>query len=127
MDRGTETNIETFKQKIHAYIPFAMPDSAFTELFGKANKRVVWIVTKGGETRMRTIKKWCEDELIKQGLEHKFNLFRFTTLDQVQRPGPKTEQVKVVEELAIDLFTFFLTPIVYKPFATEPDTLLWRP
>ena len=127
VDRGTETNIETFKQKIHAYIPFAMPDGAFTDLFGKANKRIVWIVTNGGETRMRTIKKWCEDELIKQGLEHEFNLFRFTTLGQVQRPDPKTGQVKVVEELAIDPFTFFLTPVVYKPFDKEPDTLLWKP
>jgi hypothetical protein len=127
VDRGTETNISTFKQKIHAYIPFAMPDGAFTELFGKANKRIVWIVTNGGEARMRTIKKWCEDELVKQGLEHEHNLFRFTTLSQVQRADPRTGQVKLSEELAIDPFTFFLTPVMDKPFTTEPDTLLWKP
>jgi hypothetical protein len=127
IDRGTETNIETFKKKICAYLFFAMPDGAFTDLFGKGDKRVVWIVTKGGKTRMDTIKKWCEDELIKQGYEHEFNLFRFTTLDQVQRIDPKTGQVKVSEEVAIDPRTFFLTPVMHKPFAEEPDTLLWKP
>ena len=127
VDRGSETNIEEFKRKIHAYIPFAMPDGAFTDLFGSANKRVVWIVTKRGKDRMETIKKWCEDELIKQGLEHEFNLFRFTTLDQVQRTDTKTGQVKVSEELAIDPATFFLTPVMEKPFHKEPDTLLWKP
>lgn len=127
IDRGTETNIEDFKRKIHAYIPFALPDGAFTDLFGKANKRVVWIVTKGGENRMQTIRKWCEEELIKQGLEHEFNLFRFVTVDQMARTDKKTGQVKVSEELAIDPYTFFLTPIAYKPFEKEPDTLLWKP
>ena len=126
IDRGTETNIEEFKRKIHAYIPFALPDGAFTDLFGRANKRVVWIVTKGGETRMQTIRKWCEDELLKQGFAHENNLFRFMTVDQVQRTDNKTGQVKVSEELAIDPAMFFLSPIAYKPFDKEPDTLLWK-
>ncbi len=127
IDRGTETNIEEFKKKIRAYVHYALPDGAFEELFGKANKRVVWIVTKGGENRMYTLRKWCEDELAEQELEHEFNLFRFTTLDQVKRVDKKTGQVKVSEELAIDPYTFFLTAHAYMPFQEQPDTLLWKP
>ena len=48
------------------------------------------------------------------------------TVDQVQRTDNKTGQIKVSEELAIDPATFFLTPIAYKPFDKEPDTLLWK-
>jgi len=91
VDRGTETNIEAFKQKIRAYVHYALPGGAFEEQFGRANKRVVWIVTKGGENRLWTLRKWCE------------------------------------EELAIDPYTFFLTPVAYLPYHKEPDTLLWKP
>ncbi len=76
---------------------------------------------------MDAIKKWREDELIKQGCEHEFNHFRFTALDKVQCVDQKTGQVKVLEELAIDPSTLFLMPVMYKPFADEPDTLLWKP
>ncbi len=127
IDRGTETNIEEFKKKIRAYVYYAYPDGAFEEQFGKANKRVVWIVTKGGENRMNTIRKWCEDELAEQELEHEWNLFRFTTLDQVMRTDKKTGQVKKSEELAINPYTLFLTAVAYKPFHEAPDTLLWKP
>ena len=115
IDRGTETNIEEFKRKIRAYVYYSYPGGAFEEMFGKANKRVVWIVTKGGENRMNTIRKWCEDELMEQELEHEFNLFRFVTVDQVKRIDEKTGNVKLSEELAINPYELFLTQRAYKP------------
>ncbi len=127
IDRGSETEIERFKKKLSAYVYYAMPGGAFEEMFGKTNKRIAWIVTRGGEKRMKTIKKWCEDELMEQGLEHEFNLFRFTYLEQVTEINQTTGEVKKREELAIDPKTFFLSPIWYKPFHQEPDTLLWKP
>ncbi len=126
IDRGTETNVEDFKRKIHAYIPYALPSGPFEQQFGRVNKRVVWIVTKGGARRRQTIQRWCEEELSKQGLEYENNLFRFTAVDQVVRTENKTGKVKISEELAIDPLTFFLTPVMYKPFETEADTLLWK-
>src|SRR5947209_4232169 len=54
------------------------------------------------------------------------NLFRFVMSNQGTRRDIKTGQGKISKELAIDLTTFFLTPIAYKPFAPEPDTLLWK-
>ena len=38
-----------------------------------------------------------------------------------------TGKEKVSEELAIDLYTFFLTPVAYLLYHKEPDTLLWKP
>jgi hypothetical protein len=127
IDRDTETKIDEFKKKISAYVQYALPGGAFEEQFGRANKRVAWIVTKGGERRMNNIRKWCEDELLEQGLEHEFNLFRFTSVEQVTEVSKTTDEVKKREALAIDPKTFFLSPIWYKPFQEEPDTLLWKP
>ncbi len=127
IDRGTETNIEEFKKKIRAYVHYALPDGPFDEQFGPVNKRVVWIVCKGGENRATTIRKWCEDELLGQELEHEFNLFRFVTLAQVSHTDEGSGRVKKSEELAIDPYRFFLTAVAYKPFHEEPDTLLWKP
>lgn len=127
VDRGTETEIERFKKKLSAYVHYALPGGAFEEQFGKANKRVAWIVTKGGERRMNTIRKWCEDELLEQGLEHEFNLFRFTSVEQVTEVNKETGEVKKREALAIDPKTLFLSPVWYKPYHAEPDILLWKP
>src|SRR6266566_672578 len=127
VDRGTETNIETFKQKIRAYVHYALPGGAFEEMFGRANKRVVWIVTRGGQNRLYTLRKWCEEELAEQELEHEYNLFRFTLLEQVKTVEKNTGKEKVSEELAIDPYTFFLTEVAFKPFHKEPDILLWKP
>jgi len=127
VDRGTETNIEAFKQKIRAYVHYALPGGAFEEQFGRANKRVVWIVTKGGENRLWTLRKWCEEELAEQELDHECNLFRFTLLEQVRTIDKHSGKEKVSEELAIDPYTFFLTPVAYLPYHKEPDTLLWKP
>lgn len=127
IDRGSETEIERFKKKLSAYVYYALPGAAFEEMFGKANKRIAWIVTKGGQRRMQTIKKWCEDELREQGLEHEFNLFRFTYVEPITELNQTTGEVKKREALAIDPTTLFLSPVWYKPFHTEPDTLLWKP
>ena len=127
IDRGTETNIEEFKKKIRAYVHYALPGGAFEQMFGRANKRVVWIATKGGENRLYTLRKWCEEELAEQELDHEYNLFRFTLLEQVKMVEKNTGKEKISEELAIDPFTFFLTPVVYLPYHREPDTLYWKP
>jgi hypothetical protein len=127
IDRGTETNIEEFKKKIRAYVHYALPGGAFEEMFGRTNKRVVWIVTKGGENRLWTLRKWCEEELAEQELDHEYNLFRFTLLEQVKTVEKQTGREKLSEELAVDPFTFFLTPVAYLPYHREPDTLLWKP
>ncbi len=127
VDRGTETNIETFKQKIRAYVHYALPGGTFEEQFGRANKRVVWIVTKGGQNRLYTLRKWCEEELAEQELEHEYNLFRFTLVEQVRTVEKQTGKEKISEELAIDPSTFFLTPVAYLPYHREPDALLWKP
>lgn len=127
IDRGTETNIEEFKQKIRAYVSYALPGGAFEDMFGKANKRVVWIVTKGGESRVYTLRKWCEEELALQDLEHEYNLFRFTSVEQVVKADKKTGKAITTEELAIDPYRFFLSPVAYMPFQEQPDTLLWKP
>ncbi len=127
IDRDTETNIEAFKKKISAYVYYSLPGGAFEEMFGKTNKRVAWIVTKGGQRRMNTIKKWCEDELMEQGLEHEFNLFRFTYVEPGTEISKLTREVKKREALAIDPKDFFLSPLWYKPFHQELDTLLWKP
>lgn len=123
IDRGTETNIDEFKKKIRAYVHYAAPDGAFEQRFGRVNKRVVWIVTKGGENRLTTIRKWCEDELMEQDLAHEFNLFRFTRVDHVV----DSDTGKVREQLAVDPKDLFLSPGAYRPFQEEPDTLLWKP
>jgi len=60
---------------------------------------------------MRTITKWCEDELREQGLDHKFNLFRFTTVEQLTKVDKTTGEVEKLEQLAIDPASFFLSSI----------------
>src|SRR5256885_16509522 len=87
VDRGTETNIETFKQKIRAYVHYALPGGAFEEQFGRVNKRVVWIVTRGGQNRLGELRKWREEELGEQELEHANKLFRFSLLEPVSTRG----------------------------------------
>jgi hypothetical protein len=126
VDRGTETDIEEFKRKILAYIHYSLPGGAFEERFGKVNKRVAYIITKGGESRLITLRKWCEDVLREQDLEHEFNLFRFSLVERVSVKDPKTGKTKQLEQLAIDP-RMFVNPVWYKPFHEVPDTLLWKP
>jgi len=38
------------------------------------------------DTRLRTMRRWCEEELVKQQLDQEANLFRFTTLTYHQEP-----------------------------------------
>jgi len=123
IDRGTETNIDEFKKKIRAYVHYAYPDGAFEQRFGDVDKRVVWIVTRGGENRLYTIRKWCEDELEEQHLEHEYNLFRFTKVDHVI----DSDTGKIREALAVEPHNLFLSPVAYRPFQEQPSILLWKP
>jgi hypothetical protein len=84
-------------------------------------------VTKGGENRLATLRKWCEDELLEHDLEHEHNLFRFTSLNQVEEIDKRIGEAGKREELDIDPYKLFLSPVWYKPFHEEPETLLWRP
>jgi hypothetical protein len=93
VDRGTETNIEVFKQKIRAYVHYALPGGVFEE----------------------------------QELDHEYNLFRFTLVEQVRTVEKDTGKEKISEELAIDPYTFFLTEVAFKPYHKEQDALLWKP
>ena len=86
----------------------------------------MWIVTKGGENRLYTLRKWCEEELAEQELDHEYNLFRFTLVDQVKTVEKTAGRQKLSEELGIVLSSFFLTPVAYLPYHKEPDTLLWK-
>jgi hypothetical protein len=127
IDRGTETFIDVFKRKICAYVHFFTPGGPFEEQFGKAEKRVVWIVTEGGIDRIITLRQWCEDELEEQKLEYGFDYFRFVLVDKVVKVNHKTGRAKETEELDIHPVDFFLRKGGYKPFSDEQDTLLWRP
>ncbi len=127
IDRGTETFIDDFKQKICAYVHFLAPGGEFEQRCGKAEKRVPWIITKGGMNRVNTLRKWCEDELEEQGVEDAFDLFRFVLAEHVVKVDKKTGKEKITDELDIDPYDFFLTASAYKPFADELDTLLWKP
>ena len=127
IDRGTETAIDDFKQKICAYVSYASAGGAFEQLFGKAEIRIPWIVTKRGINRINTLRQWCEDELAEQELEYAYNLFRFVLVDQVVKVDKKTGKEKQTEALDIHPYDFFLTKRVYKPFSDEQDSLLWKP
>lgn len=122
IDRGTRTNIEAFKKKLLAYIHYLKQSGPFEAQFGKLNKRIAYIVTCGGENRLTTLRKWLEDVLSDQELEDAYNLFRFTTVSQVV--DAKTGHHR--EELDLDP-TIFVSPVWYKPFSEEAETLLWKP
>lgn len=127
IDRGTETSQELFKKKILAYIHYALPGGGFSEQFGEnVNKRVAYFITKGGDNRLSTLLRWCEDVLSENDLEHEFNLFRFITVDPVIEKDAKTGKEKRLEALNADPNRLFLAPVAYKPFHEEPDTLLWK-
>lgn len=51
----------------------------------------------------------------------------FAFVEPVTEVNSTTGEVKKREALAIDPKTLFLSPIWYKPFQKEPDTLLWKP
>lgn len=126
LDRGTETNIEEFKKKIRAYVHYAYPSGAYEQHFGDHDKRVVYATT-AGENRMRTIKKWCEEELLAQRLDHEANLFRFVTLPHVIDIDKNTGEQKERDELEVNPVGLLLSSVAYKPYADAPGTLLWKP
>lgn len=127
IDRGTETTQELFKKKILSYIHYALPGGGFADRFGEGvNKRVAYFITKGGENRLVTLKKWCEDVLSENDLEHEFNLFRFIRVDQVIETDGKSGKEKRLEALDAHPQRLFLSPVAVKPFHHEPDTLLWK-
>ncbi|GHO85191.1 hypothetical protein KSZ_31970 [Dictyobacter formicarum] len=122
VDRGTETNSKKFKEKILAYIHYCLPEGGFEKRYGKTNKRIAYIVTRGGEKRLIMLRHWCEEVLREQHFEQEQNLFRFTSISQ--QTDQDTGSIR--EELAISP-TLFVQPVWYKPFEEEPDTLLWKP
>ena len=127
IDRGTETFIDEFKRKISAYVHYTAPGGAFAEKYGKAEIRIPWIVTNGGINRVITLRQWCEEELVEQGLEKASHVFRFVLVDHVVKVQTKTGKEKITDELDIHPYDFFLTKQGYMPFSDEQDTLLWRP
>jgi hypothetical protein len=51
-----------FKQKLRAYVQYAVEDGPYYQQFG-ANTITVAYATTAGENRLRTMLLWCEQEL----------------------------------------------------------------
>lgn len=108
LDRGT-TSMSPFKQKLRAYVHYAIPDGVYFAQFG-TNAITVAYATTAGEDRLKTMLSWCEDELVQQRLDHEAALFRFTALLK-ENTDPKR---------------LFCEPVWYTPYEQEPVSLLWQ-
>ena len=106
LDRGT-TSIAPFKQKLRAYYGYAISEE-YQDLFG-TNLCMVAYATTAGLQRLKQMLEWCETELIQQRLEHEANLYRFACLPEELEPK-----------------RLFCEEVWYKPFETEPVSLLWQ-
>lgn len=107
LDRGT-TSIAPFKEKIRAYFGYAISEE-YEALFG-TNLCMVAYATTAGHNRLRQMIEWCETELTQQRIEHEANLYRFVSLP-VGEYNPQE---------------MFCSEMWYKPFESEPESLLWK-
>ena len=82
---------------------------------------IVAYATTTGENRMKTMRRWCEEELLEQQLDQEANLFRFTRLTYHEAPARKHTPP------SLDPFELFLTPMWYTPYEQSQTTLLWKP
>lgn len=110
LDRGSETDVAEFKRRIRAYVHYAAEGGVYQQTFGVKSIMVAYATT-AGEKRLRSMKLWCEQELKEQRLDYEAPLFRFTALAQGE----------------IDPKQLFLSDVWYKPYETQPSTLLWKP
>jgi hypothetical protein len=106
LDRGT-TSVAPFKEKLRALYGYAISEE-YQELFG-TDLCMVAYATTAGRQRLSQMIEWCEQELEQQRLEHEANLYRFTALPEEITP-----------------LTLFCSPVWYKPFKSEPVSLLWK-
>ncbi len=125
LDRGTEFDQEEFKKKIRDYVHYALPGeddspSPYETLFGTPYIIVAYATT-AGVNRMRTLRRWCEEELLEQQLDQEANLFRFTTLTYHQ-----AQARKYTPPASLDPYELFLKPIWFAPYQQEPTILLWK-
>ncbi len=97
-----------FKRKIRAYPSYALSED-YQELFG-TDLCMVCYATTAGKQRLQSMREWCEQELEQQRLEHEANLYRFGCL-------PDSDY---------DPKEIFCAPGWYKPFDSEPTSLLWQ-
>jgi hypothetical protein len=109
LDRGTTTNASTFKQKLRAYVHYAVEDGPYYQQFG-TNTIIVAYATTAGQDRLKMMRSWCEDELQQQRLSHEAELFRFACL-----PDGELDPKQV-----------FCEPMWYIPYEEEPSMLLWK-
>ncbi len=107
LDRGT-TSISPLKQSFLARYGYAISEE-YQELFGTDLCMVAYATTAGIQ-RLQQMIEWCEQELEQQRLEHEANLYRFTSI-----PDGELEPKHV-----------FCDEVWYKPFESEPVSLLWN-
>jgi len=107
LDRGT-TSIAPFKEKLRALYGYAV-SLEYQELFG-TDLCVVAYATTAGTQRLQQMIEWCEQELEQQRLEHEAILYRFTSI-----PDGELDPKRV-----------FCDEVWYKPFESEPVSLLWN-
>jgi len=104
LDRGTMEQ-KRFRRKISNLLAFAM--HGYEEAFGTPSLTIAFATT-AGETRLKNIVKWTQQELTAQQKTEEADLFRFTTV-------PTQE---------LDPTWLFCKPIWNCPFATETVSLL---
>lgn len=125
LDRGTEFDQEEFRKKIRDYVHYALPGeddspSPYEQLFGTPYIIVAYATTSG-DNRLKTMRRWCEEELIEQQLDQEANLFRFTSLTY-HAAAPR----KYTPPPSLDPYELFLKPIWFIPYQKQPTILLWQ-